>query len=159
MAERVATLGLQPHPEGGWYREVYRSAATLPLPRGSRSLLTLIDYVLEPGGFSAWHVVRSDEVWCWHAGDGLELHTLDDAGVHRVARLGPALAAGERPSAVVPAGLWQAARCGGTVGAHVSCAVAPGFDFADFRMAARAELMARHPQHADLVKALTRTPT
>lgn len=156
VRDRVAALGLAPHPEGGWFREVYRSSATLGLPRGTRSLLTLIDYVLGPGSFSAWHVVRSDEVWSWHAGDVIELHTLDDAGVHRVQRLGPGLVDGERAAVVVPAGLWQAARCVGAVGVHVTCAVAPGFDFADFRMAERTTLLARHPEHADIIATLTR---
>lgn len=153
---RVEALGLAPHPEGGWYREVYRSAAQLALPRGRRSLLTVIDFVLPPGGFSAWHVVRSDEVWAWHAGDALELHMLDDAGGHRCVRLGPDFAAGEQAVAVVPAGVWQAARATGPVGVQVSCAVAPGFDFGDFRIAERAALEAHLPAHSALIRAFTR---
>ena len=84
VRSRVESLGLSPHPEGGFYREVYRSDAVLPLPRGKRTLLTVIHFVLPPGGFSAWHVVRSDEVWTWAAGDVVWLHRLDDTGKHSV---------------------------------------------------------------------------
>ncbi len=153
---RVAALGLRAHPEGGWYREVYRSAATLPLPRGSRSLMTTIDFVLPPGAHSTWHVVRSDECWVWHAGDPLELHQLDDAGHHARVRLGPDFAGGEVASCVVPAGVWQAARPVGAVGAHVCCVVAPGFDFADFRVADARALAAAHPEHEALIATFCR---
>ena len=156
VRSRVESLGLSPHPEGGFYREVYRSYAVLPLPRGKRTLLTVIHFVLPPGGFSAWHVVRSDEVWTWAAGDVVWLHRLDDTGKHSVVELGGDFTRGETVVAVVPAGLWQAAECLSATGAHVTCAVAPGFDFADFRMGGRDELAARFPQHRALVERLTR---
>ncbi len=155
VRSRVEALGLMPHPEGGWYREVYRSGSTLPLPRGERSLLTVIHYVLPPGGFSAWHRVRADEGWTWVGGDPIELHQLRESGEHRVATLSGALPEG--PTAVVPAGDWQAASTTGTLGAHAICTVAPGFDFRDFRMATRRELLARFPHHGALVERFTAT--
>src|SRR5690349_16793956 len=102
-------LELQPHPEGGLYREVFRSTLTLPLPRGARATCTAIWFLLPADTFSALHRVRSDEVWNHHDGDPVDLHLLDDTGAHSVARLGHDYAAGETSLAVVPAGVWQAA--------------------------------------------------
>jgi hypothetical protein len=152
--EIIATLGLQPHPEGGYYREIYRSAGTLPLPRGTRAVLTSIWFLLPPGTFSAWHRVRSDEVWSVFEG-ALDLHLLDDAGTYRLLRLG-SLEAGVEPQAVVPAGTLQAAEPRGDTFVLCGCVVAPGFDFADFRMPPGAELTARFPEHAEVIARLTR---
>jgi uncharacterized protein len=129
--EVVRLLGLQPHPEGGFYRETFRA----PAPDGSRAASTAIYYLLRAGDVSAWHrVVDADEVWHYYAGAPLEL-TLSGEGRERTSvRLGPDLAAGERPQAVVPAGVWQAARpLGGWT--LVGCTVAPAFEFAGFEMA------------------------
>jgi predicted cupin superfamily sugar epimerase len=123
-AEEVARrLGLSPHPEGGYYRETFRAAAS-----------TAIYYLLPEGESSAWHrVVDADEVWHHYAGAPLELTTWDGRE-RRVVRLGKDLAAGEHPQAVVPAGVWQAARpLGGW--ALTGCTVAPAFEFASFEMA------------------------
>lgn len=158
--EVIAELGLLPHPEGGFFSETFR-AARLPLDlpeRGARSASTAIYFLLRAADFSALHVVSSDEVWHHYLGDALELHCFDDAGTHHRALLGPELEAGQRPQFVVPAGQLQGARVAS--GAHgyalCGCTVAPGFDFADFRMPARAELCAKLPQHRELVIALTR---
>jgi predicted cupin superfamily sugar epimerase len=128
--EVVRLLGLQPHPEGGFYRETFRA----PAPDGARAASTAIYYLLGEGDVSAWHrVVDADEIWHHYAGAPLEL-TLWDGRERASLRLGTDLAAGERPQAVVPAGVWQAARpMGGWV--LVGCTVAPGFDFAGFEMA------------------------
>jgi predicted cupin superfamily sugar epimerase len=128
--EVVRLLGLQPHPEGGFYRETFRA----PAPDGVRAASTAIYYLLREGDVSAWHrVVDADEVWHHYAGAPLEL-TLWDGRERSSLRLGPGLAAGERPQAVVPAGIWQAARpLGGWV--LVGCTVAPGFEFSGFEMA------------------------
>jgi predicted cupin superfamily sugar epimerase len=128
--EVVRLLGLEPHPEGGFYRESFRA----PAPDGSRAASTAIYYLLREGDASAWHrVVDADEVWHHYAGAPLEL-TLWDGRERTSLRLGADLAAGERPQAVVPAGVWQSARpMGGW--ALVGCTVAPGFDFAGFEMA------------------------
>jgi predicted cupin superfamily sugar epimerase len=128
--EVVRLLGLQPHPEGGFYRETFRA----PAPDGGRAASTAIYYLLREEDVSAWHrVVDADEVWHHYAGAPLEL-TLWDGRERTSLRLGSGLAAGERPQAVVPAGVWQAARpMGGWT--LVGCTVAPGFDFSGFEMA------------------------
>lgn len=121
----IETLELQPHPEGGWYREVFRSGARVVRERdgASRSALTTIYFLLVEGTFSAWHRVRSDEVWHFYEGDPLELLTRDGA---------TRLDATNRVH-VIPANVWQAAR---PLGAYTlaGCTVAPGFEFEDFEM-------------------------
>ncbi len=128
--EVVNFLGLIPHPEGGFYRETFRA----PAAAGERGASTAIYYLLRGGETSAWHrVVDADEVWHHYAGGPLEL-TLWDGRERSAVRLGADLAAGERPQAVVLAGVWQTARAlaGWTL---VGCTVAPGFQFASFEMA------------------------
>jgi predicted cupin superfamily sugar epimerase len=153
----IETLGLIPHPEGGYYRETFRAPLRLEgLPHGApRAASTGIYYLLPAGTLSALHRVGSDEVWHYYDGDPLELHTLDAAGVHTVTRLGRDLAAGERPQHVVPAGVWQAARPLGQRFTLCGCTVAPGFDFADFEMPSRAELQPLFPAHRALLEQLT----
>lgn len=156
-AALVAALGLRPHPEGGFYREVHRSAETLALDRGERAACTAIYYLLPAGAFSALHRVRSsDEIWAFFDGAPLELWTLVPGGAPRLEVLGRDFAAGERPIAVVPAGVWQAAVPRGDRHSLCACVVAPGFDFADFEMPARCDLLLRHPEHADFIRRFTR---
>ena len=123
-AEVIALLGLERHPEGGWYRQTF--ADTHP---GGRAHSTLIYYLLEAGDRSAWHRVDSAEVWHWCAGAPLELK-VDKAAV----MLGNDLIAGQRPQGVVPGGAWQSARSLGDW-TLVGCTVAPGFEFAHFELA------------------------
>jgi uncharacterized protein len=132
-------LDLQPHPEGGWFRETWRSPVTFRPPGygGERSAATAIYFLLCPGEESAWHVVRSDELWLWHSGGALAPRT--GGSVARPAEagvvlLGAAVSEGQQPQAVVPGGTWQSAAPAGHEPVLVSCVVAPGFDFADFRM-------------------------
>jgi len=136
LAER---LDLQPHPEGGWFRETWRSAVPVT-PEGydgPRSVATAIYFLLNPGEHSRWHVVRSDELWFWHSGGPLELR-LGGAGDQpaggEVVLLGGDIEAGHRPQARVPGGVWQSAVPGGSTPVLVSCVVAPGFDVKDFRL-------------------------
>ena len=151
-------LELQPHPEGGFFRETFRSPERLDAVRDgkSRAASTAIYFLLPAGAISAWHRVRSDEVWHFYAGDALELHTLDPEGRAEHHVLGVDLARGERPQAVVPAGVLQAARSLGDRFTLCGCTVAPGFDFADFEMPSRGELLARFPQHEEIVRRFTR---
>ena len=129
-AEIIAVLGLQRHPEGGWYAETFRDAAG-----GPRGHSTAIYFLLEKGDVSAWHrVLDAVEVWHIYAGAPLELGMCPDGGPVETARLGPALMDGERPQAVVPAGWWQSATSLGDW-TLVGCTVSPGFDFAQFEMA------------------------
>jgi predicted cupin superfamily sugar epimerase len=153
----VDELGLAPHPEGGFFRETFHAPERLAGVRNgeARAASTAIYFLLPAGAFSAWHVVTSDEVWHHYDGDPLELHTLGPEG-HAVRRLGRDLAGGERPQHVVPAGVLQAARPVGARYALCGCTVAPGFDFADFSMPTREELVARFPGHEEIVRALTR---
>ncbi len=153
----VDALGLAPHPEGGFYRETFRAPAIVTVDgRPPRSASTAIYFLLPEGSFSALHRVASDEVWHHYDGAPIELHTLAEDGAHRSLRLGRDLARGERPQVVVPAGVLQAAVAVGGPFALVGCTVAPGFDFADFDLPARADLEARFPDHVALVRALTR---
>jgi hypothetical protein len=156
----VEALGLAPHPEGGFFRETFRAPLALPAPQGTRAASTAIYFLLPSGTFSALHRVRSDEVWHHYDGDPLELHLLEDGAgagaVHRVVLLGRDLARGECPQAVVPAGVWQAAVPLGARYTLCGCTVAPGFDFADFELPPRADLVARFPGARALVERLTR---
>lgn len=127
----IATLGLSPHPEGGWYAETWRA----PAAGGTRPAGTAIYFLLKPGERSRWHRVDAAEVWLWHAGAPVMLSVAaGPEGPARRVRLGPALDRGERPQAVVPEGHWQAA-APLTGWALVSCVVAPGFRFEGFELA------------------------
>ena len=159
----VDQLQLEPHPEGGHFTELFRAPLTVTSAahQGVRAASTAIYFLLKAGEFSALHRVRSDEVWHHYAGDALELHGFDEAG-HTLCRLGNDLAGGERPVAVIPAGVWQAARVADTADprhgyALCGCTVAPGFDFIDFELPCRAELLTKLAVHGDLVRALTWT--
>jgi len=153
--EVIALLELRPHPEGGSYRETFRSPYQVDAPRGPRAASTAIWFLLRGGTFSAWHRVASDEVGHHHAGAPVVLHRLSDSG-HEAVVLGSDLAAGQRPQVVIRAGIWQAAACEGPGFALCGCTVAPGFDFADFELAERVALQARFPAHAALVARFTR---
>lgn len=134
----IELLCLQPHPEGGWYREVHRSSELLQTARGPRSALTAIHFLLQRPQFSRWHVVESDEIWHYACGAPLELLIYrPDAREFRRQVLGPP--DGERTATgIVRAGEWQAARSLGDQ-TLVGCDVAPGFDFEDFRLVATLE--------------------
>jgi uncharacterized protein len=131
----ITTLGLVAHPEGGYYREVYRSpAAVKPLDsRDARSALTTIFFLLPQDQVSRWHRVQSDEVWHFYEGAPLELWVTRDLSRIEHHRLGP-VEPGQQPVLVVPAGSWQAARSTGGY-TLVGCTVGPGFDFNDFALA------------------------
>lgn len=131
MESLIDVLGLLPHPEGGWYRETWKSAQTFTPDGypGERASATGIYFLLQPGEESAPHVVRSDELWLWHRGGALELVVGDETLL-----LGPLVEEGQRPQVVVPGGVWQSARPAGDEAVLVSCVVSPGFDFADFEM-------------------------
>lgn len=123
-AEIIALLGLERHPEGGWYRQTFADTA-----EGRRAWSTLIYYLLERGDRSAWHRIDSAEVWHWYAGAPLELRVGTEVLI-----VGHELTAGQRPQGVVPRGRWQAVRSLGDW-TLVGCTVAPGFEFAHFELA------------------------
>jgi hypothetical protein len=158
----IRLLQLQPHPvEGGYFRETYRSADTLPasaLPahRADRSVSTAIYYLLKPGHVSELHVLPGDEVFHFYLGGPVRMLQLWPDGTGREVTLGSDLVAGEVPQLVVPGGVWQGTRLVGDTGfALLGCTVAPGFDYADYRGATRAELTAKWPQFAEPIKMLT----
>ena len=158
----VAALSLLPHPEGGYFKETYRSTDTIPKGvfsdrfAGPRNVSTGIYYLLEKGHFSAFHRIRSDEMWHFYAGGALDLHMLDAQGHHMV-RIGRDVTQGEKLQFVVPAGTWFAATpAHGSAFSLLGCTVSPGFDFADFEMAGARELRQQYPRHADIVDLFTR---
>lgn len=156
-AALVRELQLKPHPEGGWYRETYRSRAGLRTPRGRRSLCTAILYLLEEGQVSRLHRIKSDELWHFYAGGPLRVSALGPGGRLETALLGPDPAAGHAPQALVPAGRWfGAAPEKGAGYSLVGCTVSPGFDFRDFELGSREELLKRFPRAAKIIRELTR---
>jgi predicted cupin superfamily sugar epimerase len=181
-AQEVAdALALQPHPEGGYFRETYRSTDVLQTGRGERSLATAILFLVAAGRPSRFHRLTSDETWIHQAGAPLELLLIDAAGALRRHVLGTVgcLAApspqadpspdahpssdtgpSPEPQALVPAGTWQAARLfGAATGpgdwALMTCVVAPGFDYEDFELAQRDALIAQHPDLRQVIIDLT----
>ena len=132
VAEIIARLELRPHPEGGHYRETFRDPRT---DADGRAHSTAIHFLLARGERSHWHRIDAVEIWHYYAGSPLTLQIADESG-QRSVRLGPDLAAGEVPQAIVPALAWQAAEATGDW-TLVGCTVAPGFDFAKFELAPR----------------------
>jgi hypothetical protein len=163
-AEEVAELlGLEPHPEGGFYREAYRSrgriaAESLPDSyAGDRAFSTAIYFLLTPDTFSAMHRIPTDEIFHFYAGGPVELFRISADGEADTTLLGADLASGQRPMCIVPGGIWQGSRLvdGGRWGL-LGTTVAPGFEFVDLEMGTRADLLARFPQHAAAIVRLTR---
>lgn len=158
--ELIRRLELQPHPEGGFYRETWRAAQQVWRaganvdPGAARSASTAIYYLLCNGAHSAWHRIRSDEVWHFYAGAPLEVYVLDAVTRALVThRLGNALDhPGTTFQAVVRAGDWFAARCTDpSTFALVGCTVAPGFEFSEFELADVDALAAQYPAHRELI--------
>lgn len=160
-AEVVRRLGLAPHPEGGFYRETYRAADVLPresLPsrfRGPRNASTAILYLLPAGTRSRLHRIASDEVWHFHLGGPLELIEITPAGRVEKTILGSGLGRGELLQKVVAAGRWFGARPAGDSWCLVGCTVAPGFEFADFELGRREEMIRSFPGAESDILALT----
>ena len=162
-ADWVRELMLEPHPEGGYFRQTYRSnfmIAREALPQefgGARAASTAIYFLLEGKNFSAFHRLRSDEVWHFYAGSPLAVQVIDREGKCSTILLGSDPGAGQVFQAVAPAGCWFASHVADWKSwALVGCTVAPGFDFADFEMGKREELEREYPQHRSLIERLTR---
>ncbi len=154
---------LLPHPEGGWYKETYRSVETIEknnLPAnfiGNRNFSTAIYFLLEQGNFSAFHKIKSDECWHFYAGQPLLIYVLLPSGQLKITRLGNNIDKDELFQYVVPANCWFASKPDlGSKYCFVGCTVAPGFDFEDFEMASAADLSAAHPLHASIIYELCR---
>ncbi len=159
----INQLNLQPHPEGGFYKEVYRSKEVitrefLPLIfSGSRSFSTSIYFLIKAENFSAFHKIKSDETWHFYFGDTLEIIEIDDFGNLVKTLVGSNLIAGEVFQYTVKKNTWFASRV--LKGGHfslVGCSVSPGFDFIDFELATRNHLQNVFPQHKTIINDLTR---
>lgn len=159
----INQLNLEPHPEGGFFKETYRSAtqideATLGEPFvGARNISTGIYFLLTADTFSAFHKINQDEMWHFYDGSPLKIHMISARGEYSETIVGRNLAAGEMPQFTVPAGTWF----GATViesnnFSLVGCTVSPGFDFRDFQMPAQKELLKRFPKHRAIITALSR---
>jgi uncharacterized protein len=140
LPDWVQRLDLSPHPEGGWFRETWRSDITIsqsalpPEYTGSRSAGTAILFLLMPGQQSAWHTVRSAELWLYHRGSPLLLEVGPEQSTATTHLLGADILASQEPQVVVPPGYWQRARPRDNEATLVSAIVVPGFDYADFAL-------------------------
>ena len=157
----IEKLNLKPHPEGGYYAETYRSEMSAETGHldmnGKRSFATGIYFLMEDKNFSAFHRIKSDEMWHFYAGDPIEVFYFEKDGSLQRILLGNNPDNGERFQAVVPAGLWFASRpLRGGAFSLVGCTVSPGFDFQDFELAKREELLKEFPVHQDIIEELTR---
>ncbi len=155
----IERFGLQPHPEGGYFRETFRGEDKVVREASlgaTRSASTAIYYMLCDGAHSAWHRIRSDEVWHFYAGEPIDVHVIDVTGQLRTHRLGNALTHHNAVfQAVVPVGHWFAAElCDPAAFALVGCTVAPGFEFSEFELADVAALTKAYPQHEAVIRRL-----
>lgn len=159
----IEKLGLYDHPEGGYFKETYRSSQKIPqhdLPedyQGDRNFSTAIYFLLKEEKFSAFHRLKSDEIWHYHAGDPLEIFVINQDGSLEKFYLGPNLDAGEEPQVIIYRNRWFGARVSNPRGyTLMSCTMTPGFEFTDFEIAEQEALINEYPHHKELIKRLTR---
>jgi uncharacterized protein len=158
----IEKLRLEPHPEGGCFRQTYKSELmiardALPGFSGARAVSTAIYFLLEGQNFSAFHRLRSDEMWHFYAGSPLLVHVIAPPGDYSRILLGNNPDAGQALQEVVRAGCWFASEVQDhTSWALVGCTVAPGFEFEDFELARREEMARQFPEHRNLIVRLTR---
>lgn len=158
----ISALGLQPHPEGGHYRETYRADGQIPAAGmpvnfdGSRAYSTAIYFLLQGHEISHLHRLKADELWHYHTGATLTLHLLDPRNGHRQIRLGNDPGTGSCFQACIPAGTWFGAVVDDPASFTLAgCTVAPGFDFADFEIGQRLALQRQFPRNTEIIAALT----
>jgi len=162
ITQIVDLLDLKPHPEGGYYKETYRSKGFIDetslgaMYTGNRNYSTCIYFLLTSENFSAFHRIHQDEVWHFYEGSTISLHTISPEGKHETVQIGNDLEKGEVPQYVVPGGCWFAAELEKDLTyALVGCTVSPGFDFSDFELISRQDLLDLFPQHEDIILTLT----
>ena len=143
IKEIIRQLELIPHPEGGYYRETYRSLVSAETDP-ERCASTCIYFLLTDGERTAWHRVRYDEIYHFYSGVALEVAMIDDHGTYTRQTLGNDIMNGQRPQLIIPGGVWQSARCNGDF-SLIGCSVSPGFDFNDFEMADDLSMKSRFP--------------
>jgi predicted cupin superfamily sugar epimerase len=159
----ITKLNLLPHPEGGFYKETYRSKGEFSVGSlnekfsGNRSYCTGIYFLLTKNNFSAFHKIKQDEMWHFYDGDALTVHMIDKDGVYHKQLIGNKFHENQVPQFVVPRGAWFASSVEED-GEYslVGCTVSPGFDFDDFELADRASLINEHPIHKKIITKLTR---
>jgi predicted cupin superfamily sugar epimerase len=163
ISQIIERLNLEPHPEGGYFRETYRSSGKIqqdslgPGFEGLRNYSTCIYFLLTSNDFSAFHRIKQDEIWHFYDGSPIRLHVINPSGAYTQHLIGRELAKGETPQLVVPAGCWFAAEVEGqNIYSLVGCTVSPGFDFRDFEMISRQELISLFPSHKQIISKLTR---
>lgn len=159
----IKTLGLEKHPEGGWFKEVYRSAEEIRgehLPErfsGSRHHSTSIYFLLTSDTFSALHRIKSDELWHFYEGSPVTIYMIDSAGNYSEIALGRNIENGEVLQFVIPHGVWFGAKVNISDSfSLVGCTVAPGFHFDDFELAERDELLKLFPKYKGIIERFTR---
>lgn len=153
----IEKLQLLPHPEGGFYKETYRAKEEIEPTgfEGKRNISTAIYFLLEEKDKSNFHRIKSDELWFFHEGNALEIYVLKEDKIE-ILLLGKNIDQGENLQAIVPGGSWFGARLKDGKGyALVSCTVAPGFDFKDFELGKKRELLLRFPKHKTIIEALS----
>lgn len=159
----VEGLGLEPHPEGGYFKETYRSTGEIgpesleTVYRSKRNYSTCIYFLLTSGEFSAFHRIRQDEIWHFYDGSPIHLHVISPEGVYSEHRIGRDLKNGEVPQFVVPGGSWFASEVQSeNAYALAGCTVSPGFDFEDFELGTKSELVSLFPDQKEIITRLTR---
>ena len=159
----IQQYNLEPHPEGGWYKQTYKSSEQIPadaLPgrfSANRVFSTAIYFLLEQGNFSAFHRIKSDECWHFYTGDPLHIYIIEPNGELKIVSLGNELEKGQSFQYVVPANCWFASRpAPGSKYCFVGCTVSPGFEFDDFELADGNEISGMYPQHKEIIKELCR---
>lgn len=157
----IKKLGLSKHVEGGYFRETYRSNLPIITRQGQikkqRSAATAIYFLLTTNNFSAFHRLKCDEIWNYHLGSPVLLYTINDMGKLITYKLGPSIAFSQQPQLLIEAGLWFAAiPQNRRYYSLVSCLAIPGFDYEDFEMAKRDDLLKQFPQHRNIILKLTR---
>ncbi len=159
----ISGLELEPHPEGGYFRETYRSSEEIdeiglgPKYTGKRNFSTCIYFLLTSHDFSAFHRIKQDEIWHFYDGSPLRLHVITPAGDYSEYLIGRVLDQGQVPQFVVPGGCWFAAEVMNQNSySLVGCTVSPGFDFKDFELISRKELLGMFPEQAKIIARMTR---
>ncbi|UTW67850.1 cupin domain-containing protein [bacterium SCSIO 12643] len=159
----IKTLDLEPHPEGGYFKETYRSQGKLNPQEsglrieGERNFSTCIYFLLTAGNFSAFHRIQQDEIWHFYDGAPIDLHIISKEGVYKKIKIGRDFSNGEVPQYVVSAGDWFASEVASDGAFSLAgCTVAPGFDFRDFELAVTDQLTLEYPNHAKIISRLTR---
>lgn len=163
VKQLVKSLNLFPHPEGGFYKEVYRSQNTISKTalnsnfNSDRSYCTSIYFLLTSDNFSGFHRIKQDEIWNFYEGSPLLVHVIDKEGIYTCHEIGMDISNGLFPQLVVPAGAWFASSVKNENDySFVGCTVAPGFDFEDFELADRSKLIEKYPEHKEVITAFTR---